>query len=277
MNKVNKKRMKPNLINLLFLVLASSSLVLVSSCGTKKAPFKTSGAETTEFNTISEQFLAAAMEGKDTKAMRDKLANVSIDELSKTLKTDEQRFAFWINTYNAYIQYILREHPEYFKDRRTFFANEQIPIAGETVAFAQIEHGVIRKSQWPLGLGYIRKVFPDKFERKLRVKHRDYHVHFALNCGAKDCPPVAIYTPSRIREQLNKGTTAYLNKTSIYDATKNEIKVTPLFSWFRGDFGGKGGVKKILKSYDIVPSTKGLDVEYKGYDWTLDLENFTDL
>ncbi|WP_350288112.1 DUF547 domain-containing protein [uncultured Croceitalea sp.] len=262
--------MKHNVITLLF-------LVFLSCCKVQEAPFKSSGIVSTDFNRLSEQFLEFARDGKDTKAIQEQLANTTLKKLSNALKTDEQKFAFWINIYNAYIQVILKEHPEYYDDRRDFFSKKQITIAGENVAFAKIEHGIIRKSQWDIGLGYFRTWFPDKFERKLRVKERDFRIHFALNCGAIDCPPVAIYTPKRIKEQLEKGTEAYLKRTSDYDITKNEVAVTSLFSWFRGDFGGKSGVKKILKRQGIIKDTKGVDLVYKNYDWTLDLDNFIDL
>ena len=172
---------------------------------------------------------------------------------------------------------ILSENPELYKDRGEFFKKDQIPIAGKLVSFAKIEHGIIRKSQWELGLGMIRTWFPDEFERKLRVDKPDYHIHFALNCGAKDCPPVAIYTADRLDEQFDKGTAAYLQRTSTYDPDTNEVAVTSLFTWFRGDFGCKSGIKDILEEYDIIPETKGVDISYKKYNWTLDLDNFTDL
>ncbi|NNE78221.1 MAG: DUF547 domain-containing protein, partial [Pricia sp.] len=127
------------------------------------------------------------------------------------------------------------------------------------------------------GLGFIRKWFPNKFERKLRVDDRDYRIHFALNCGAKDCPPVAIYEADRLDEQLNMGTKKYLERTSEYRANANEVAVTSLFSWFRGDFGCKSGIKDILKEFEIIPTTKKIDLEYKNYDWTLDLDNWTEL
>lgn len=258
-------------------VFALFILVLVSCCKVQKANLGTPTTATTNFNELSEEFLKNIQQGESTQSIQDQLANTSLDKLTGSLVTDEQRFAFWINIYNAYIQVILKEHPEYYDDRRDFFSREQIDIAGETVSFAKIEHGIIRKSQWELGLGYFRTWFPDKFERKLRVNKRDYRIHFALNCGAKDCPPVAIYTPERIKEQLEKGTKTYLKRTSDYDAEGKTASVTSLFSWFRGDFGGKSGVRKILREQEIIPDTKGVDLSYKNYDWTLDLDNFIDL
>ena len=231
----------------------------------------------TDFNELSESFLKHIIDKKDTQEIQDILANTSIEELDNSLDTNDKRLAFWLNIYNAYIQVILQKSPELYDDRGSFFKLEQINIAGETVSFAKIEHGLIRKSQWEYGLGYIRKWFPNKFERKLRVNKPVFNVHFALNCGAKDCPPVAIYEWKRLSEQLKIGTKRHLDKTSEYNSVTNVVKVTSLFSWFRGDFGGKSGIKKILKGNEIIPSTKGVDIEYTNYDWTLFLDNFIDL
>ncbi|WP_254073669.1 DUF547 domain-containing protein [Cellulophaga sp. HaHaR_3_176] len=229
------------------------------------------------FNKLSEEFLIKIKNGENTEAIREQLASTTIEELEDGLQTDTQKLAFWLNIYNGYIQFILQENPDSYSDRGSFFKKEQIKIAGTTIAFEKIEHGIIRKSQWPLGLGMIRKWFPNKLERKLRVEERDYRVHFALNCGAKDCPPVAIYYAEKLDEQLDLGTKKYLTQTTVYNKEENTVSVTPLFSWFRGDFGCKKGVKEILKAHNIVDDTKGLDITYKGYDWTLDLDNWIKL
>ena len=238
----------------------------------------TAMAQATDFNRLSEEFLQRLQDGDDTESIREQLAGTDLETLENALQTDEQKLAFWVNIYNAYILEILRENPEKYNDRREFFKADQIPIAGELRSFEKIEHGLIRKSQWPYGLGLIRKWFPNKFERKLRVTKRDYRIHFALNCGAKDCPPVAIYTPERLDEQFDISTKRYLERTTLFKKESNTARVTPLFSWFRGDFGCKSGVRDILRNYEIVPETEDkLNIEYKNYDWTLDLNNFTEL
>lgn len=227
-----------------------------------------------DFNKVSKTFLQQVKANKNTDDIQKLLATTTVLELADALDTDSKRFAFWINIYNAYIQVILKEQPKLYDDRGSFFKKEQITIAGETVSFAKIEHGIIRKSQWEYGLGRIRKWFPNRFERKLRVDKRDYRIHFALNCGAKDCPPVAIYDWKRLDEQFEKGSATYLERTTVYSKEKKEVAVTSLFSWFRGDFDGKSGVKNILKKQGLIPTTKNVDLTYKNYDWTLELDNF---
>ena len=226
---------------------------------------------------LSEQILNNVKLGQDTKALRRELFYVRVSKLNSYLYNDDLKKRFWINIYNGYIQVLLTENPELYDDRGTFFKKEQIPIAGRLLSFDKIEHGIIRKSQWKLGLGLIRKWFPNKFERQLRVDERDYRIHFAINCGAKDCPPVAIYESDRVDEQFNKSTEMYLKNNTDYDANKKEVAVTSLFNWFRGDFGCKSGVKYILKQQGLIPTTKNIDITYKDYDWTLDLDNWIEL
>lgn len=244
-----------------------------------KSPIEaqTANANQEDFNQLSQLFIERLKLNQDTKDIQEILANTNMTELDEALDNDAKRLAFWVNIYNAYILLILTEQPELYNDRGSFFKKEQIAIAGETVSFATIEHGILRKSQWEYGLGFIRKWFPNKFERKLRVDTRDYRIHFALNCGAKDCPPVAIYEWERLEEQFTKGAAGFLKNTTVYTKEKKEVVVTSLFSWFRGDFGGKSGIKKILKEQGLIPSNKDIDLSYKTYDWTLDIDNFIDL
>lgn len=252
-------------------------MIINTACTSAQKSNALDTKEDIQFNALSETLLKNAKEGKTTQELQDKLANTTLEALEEGLKTDHQKLAFWVNIYNAYIQIILSKNPELYDDRQAFFNEDRIVIAGEKVAFSKIEHGIIRKSQWPLGLGKIRKWFPNRFERKLRVDKRDYRVHFALNCGAKDCPPVAIYQADRVDEQFNKSSEMFLKKTTDYDATKEEVAVTSLFSWFRGDFGSKNDVKEILKQQGLLPTAKDIDITYKNYDWTLKLDNWIEL
>ena len=256
--------------------LKSFLLIFLIVLGCTSNMAQSSKSNISDFNVLSEQFLKDIKAGKDTKNFQDKLANTTLKTLEEGLQSDEQKLAFWVNIYNAYIQVILSKNPELYDDRQAFFNDERILIAGEKRSFSKIEHGIIRKSQWPLGLGKIRKWFPNKFERKLRVDKRDYRIHFALNCGAKDCPPVAIYEADRLNEQFEKGTANYLKKTTDYNEKGKTVAVTSLFSWFRGDFGSKNGTKKILLKQKLIPN-KDVELEFKNYDWTLHLDNWTEL
>ncbi|MFZ1750641.1 MAG: DUF547 domain-containing protein, partial [Saprospiraceae bacterium] len=143
-------------------------------------------------------------------------------------------------------------------------------------SFADIEHGILRRSQHEYFLGYLTKLFPSSIEKMLRVQKRDWRIHFALNCGAKSCPPVAVYDVDRLDEQLNASAMSYLKTFTTYNKTENIASVTSLFSWFRGDFGGLAGIKTILKDRGLIPD-RSVRLKTSYYDWTLDLGNFISL
>ncbi|WP_235297550.1 DUF547 domain-containing protein [Portibacter marinus] len=223
---------------------------------------------------LSQDFLKALQDKKPTEEYKKVLADIDLDKLASQIDTDRKRLAFWINIYNAYIMDILKDAPGKYDDRGEFFKADQIKIAGKNVSFDDIEHGVIRSSVLKLSWGYFSKWFVSEWERKLRTDHRDYRIHFALNCGAKSCPPVAIYDDQTINEDLEEITEQYLTRVSEYKEEEDKVITTPLMSWFRGDFGGKSGSKEILEKFDIIPNTD-VELEFGDYDWTLDLFNFT--
>lgn len=225
---------------------------------------------------VSIDFLRNIRNNEDTKDQEILLQNATVEELANDLETNTDRLVFWINVYNGFIQKILMENPELYEDRGEFFKNKQIPIIGRTLSFTDIEHGMIRRSQFEYFLGYVTNWFAPSYEKKLRVFEQDAMIHFALNCGAKDCPYIVIYTPNRYEYQISESTREYLNKISVVEEEWKKVKTTPLMSWFRGDFGGKKGSKEMLADYGVIPSAEGWEIAYLGYDWTLELGNFTD-
>lgn len=246
----------------------------VSSCGVQRPNGSDKRVESTKFNRLSEEMLNNLKANKSVAAIQKSLASIKEEELENDLALDEQRKAFWINIYNGYIIATLKNNKDKFNDRGAFFGKEQINIAGNMLSFDDIENGMIRKSQYKFGLGYIGKIFPPSFERHLRVKQRDYRIHFAINCGAKSCPPVRIYKAETVNDQLQQAAKAYLTNHTKYDNSEDTVETSVLTSWFRGDFGGKSGTKKILKEFKLIPEDSNPSLNYGSYDWTLDIDNF---
>lgn len=248
----------------------------ISSCGIKRPSISNDVVENTAFNKLSEKMLTNLKGNKSVDDIQKTLATADEKELEQVLALDEQRKAFWINVYNGYIIAILKKDKDQFKDRGAFFGKKQVNIAGHMLSFDDIENGMIRKSQYKFGLGYVGKFFPSEFERNLRVKERDYRIHFAINCGAKSCPPVRIYQAETVNKELQNASKAYLTTFTKYDKNKDVVTTSTLMSWFRGDFGGKPGTKKILKEFKLIPEDSNPAVEYGSYDWTLDINNYAE-
>ena len=214
------------------------SLFLLFSIDSLKAQEMDSLNSDTSFAELSMILLQNVRDGKPTKEIQEKLANVSREELNNDLDTESEKKAFWLNVYNAYVQILLTEEPELFKDRNSFFgynffSSPQVTIAGKELSFDDIEHGIIRHSKIKLSMGYLDKWFPSDFEVIFRWDEVDPRVHLALNCGAKSCPYIAIFNPERVEEQLDIISKQYLEKTTIYNAQENIVKVNALMISFR--------------------------------------------
>lgn len=222
----------------------------------------------------SKELLTAVKKGKSTDKMVKEFENISLDSLVDGLNSQNEKLAFWINTYNAFIQIILSEKPELYEDRGEFFGNKLMTIAGIEMSFDDIEHSIMRNSRNKLSGGYLKKWCEPKWIKRLRNEDIDGRIHFAINCGAKSCPPVAIYDDTTLDRELNRISKAYLkDKTTIDGET---VTTTPLFSWFRADFGGKRGIKKFLKNKGIVNEGLDIDLEFGNYDWTLSLGDYVE-
>ncbi|MEM6841638.1 MAG: DUF547 domain-containing protein [Bacteroidota bacterium] len=257
-----------------FLLLSASLLLM---CSPAKESQRASHDKSYPNVALSKELVRTAREGKDASGIMDKLAAVSVEELSAELDTDESRKAFWINVYNASVQHILTRQPELFEDRGAFFKKDQITIAGELISLDKIEHGIIRGSKIKWLLGLVSDPFADQYERTFRTDKADGRIHFALNCGAKSCPYIAVYDAIYMDEQLDEIANQFLNRTSTYEPESEKVYVTSLFSWFRGDFGGKSGIRDYLRKYEVIPQEADPSLSFETYDWTLELGNYTDL
>jgi hypothetical protein len=225
---------------------------------------------------LSQNLLYNVKTGADTRPQIDSLANSMPAMLSDELTSEDEKLTFWLNVYNAFIQIKLKENSELYTNRSHFFKTKSIVIAGQKLSLDDIEHGLLRHSKTKLSLGYFNKWFPGKFEKTLRLKAVDYRIHFALNCGAASCPPIAFYKPDVIESQLNLATKNYLIQEVVVDSVKNTVTVPKLMLWFKADFGGKKGVIKILKGQGLLSASAKPKIKYKDYNWGLELNKFAE-
>lgn len=228
------------------------------------------------FTSLSAKLVEAVKEGKPTAAMRRELAEIDAARLNQALQTDAQKKAFWINLYNAYIQITLKEDPSLYEDRSAFFSEPRFTVARKKLSFDDVEHGIIRSSELKLALGLIKNPFADEFEKQFRTVKTDARIHFALNCGAASCPPIAILKAASINQQLDQLSRQFLQKSSRFNEAENTLEVSRLFSWFRGDFGGSEGTLEFLKKYEVIPKESNPSISYDEYDWTLKLDYYAE-
>jgi hypothetical protein len=201
-------------------------------------------------------------------------ADLGSTDLATTLSDDDARTAFWLNVYNAAVQDELRADPSRYDSRIRFFTGDRVTVAGHELSLNDIEHGILRRSKSVLGLGYVPRVFPSGFERTHRVEELDARIHFALNCGAASCPPIAAYSTADLDEELALASRSYLEIEVDYDLDAGVVRVPRLFLWYRGDFGGRAGIRDYLRSYGRLPEGTSPRIRYRSYDWSLELDAF---
>lgn len=226
---------------------------------------------------LAESYLHAVRRGESGNEAAAALRNLSRQGLADALDTDSARLTFWINLYNAAAQSVLTADPSVFEARNAFFSAPLVTVAGHSLSLDAIEHGLLRRSRPKWGFGYVPNPFPNEFEQQFRVSERDPRIHFALNCGAASCPPIAAYETDHIDEQLDLATRGYLDSEVHYDPERKQVRVPRLMLWFIGDFGGLSGIRRFLSDHGTVPSDSHPRIRFSEYDWTLEAGQFASL
>lgn len=214
----------------------------------------------------------------DFKKLTQHLQTLDIGSLSP-----QERKALMINIYNCLaihglVSGVLGD-PTSTTSRLKFYASVSYIIQGLAFSLNDIEHGILRGNKAsPVPLS--SKPFAINELEKLNLcLELDPRIHFALNCGAKGCPPIGVYSADSIDKQLDRATRAYLNET-VVDTNKNTVSISMLFKWYRSDFGSSdesvlswiedhasvkisSEIKKLREVQSSIP------IEYLEYDWNL--------
>jgi len=226
---------------------------------------------------LAESYLLAVRHGEDPTASRDALATLEEDALAAALDSREAATAFWLDVYNASAQHLLDGDRTLWEKRlltRPIFTDPLVTVAGHDLSLDDVEHGILRGSKTSWGLGYVPRLRPSAFEKRFRQDAVDPRIHFALNCGAASCPPVAVYTAAGVDSQLDLATESFLASECDYDPDANHATVSRLFLWYRGDFGGNAGIRSFLQHHGVVPEGRTPSLSYRDYDWSLTLGTY---
>lgn len=224
---------------------------------------------------LAADLLYVVKTGGETDRLRDDLATLERSRMRRALDSREGKLSFWCNCYNAYAQLLLEGASSSLDgrlERWKFLARDRIPVAGVWLSLADVEHGMLRRSKHPWGLGYLPRPFPSAFEREFRLPACDPRIHFALGHGGDHCPPVTVYSPADVDADLDVAVAWYLEETVSYDSDADVATVPRLFSRYRGDFGGKRGIVAFLREHDAIPSTRRPTIRYESTGETPVLE-----
>ncbi|HSN73728.1 MAG TPA: DUF547 domain-containing protein [Anaerolineae bacterium] len=198
------------------------------------------------------------------------------------LTTREQRLAFWINLYNVLILDatatfgVSRSVTEGRLGVVSFFRRAAYKVGGQRFSANDIEHGILRANRphWAIPGPQLG---PHDPRRAWRVTPLDPRIHFALNCASRSCPPIGVYDAERIDAQLDLAAASFIANDVAIDAHGGIMRLSSIFKWYAGDFGGRAGVLAFLK--ERLPDGEGrkwlrrqgpyVRLIYSPYDWGL--------
>lgn len=196
----------------------------------------------------------------------EKVKTVSFEEYHRW--DNEQKIAFWINTYNALVMnavvdnYPLKKgmhlkafvYPENSVQQiPDIWRRKVIRIFGRETSLDDIEHGILRK------------------------EFSEPRIHFALVCASSGCPRLRgePYFPEKLSRQLDEEAVKFLSDPAKaqYDSGKDLLHLSPIFQWFRGDFEKAGGLFPFLRRYlpkeTAAKVSSKTSIRWLGYDWSL--------
>lgn len=204
-----------------------------------------------------------------------------IQRVNLKIMDDVERMAYIINLYNLMIKYAFVKVgiPATNSTRATFFDDVSVNVGGDIFSFNDLEHGILRaNTRHPYQL---TKRFGAMSSRKqFALKVLDSRVHFALNCGAKSCPPVKKFTADAIDEELRIAAMAFCEDESnvAIDEEKMELHLNKILYWYQSDFARskselpekvlqylRGEKKELLNK---LIQQGDLSVKFLDYDWS---------
>ena len=175
----------------------------------------------------------------------------------------EQRMAFLINAYNAFmVEKILARYPDirsvwdFGKLFGNPFKDEFFSLLGKKSSLDGIEHGILRA--------------PGAYDEP--------RVHFALNCASVGCPMLRAeaYVPDRLETQLEDQAVRFLSDRERNRMRDGRLEVSKIFDWYARDFSSP---EKFFSRYaalladgadqqDLVRNGKA-PLSFLDYDWSL--------
>jgi len=172
--------------------------------------------------------------------------------------TRSQRMAFLINVYNASTLRLMADNlpVKSIKDIggvRSVWNLKVVRLFGGKYTLGHLENALIRK------------------------QFKSPSVHFALVCGSRSCPPLRKepYTAEILEDQFTDQAQIFLgnNKKNYVDLKSKTIFLSPVFSWFREDFGKTDAeiIALVAGHFEIAEQEAllrgGFKIDYTKFDW----------
>ncbi|EKX36035.1 hypothetical protein GUITHDRAFT_165845, partial [Guillardia theta CCMP2712] len=190
--------------------------------------------------------MAASEEYAGYKALAEGLREVDTRSMG-----EEERVAFFINVYNCLVidAIISLGKPKDLLSRLRMYAEAAYNIGGATFSLNDIENGVLRGNQSPPTINpFAQKPFGEGDARAgIACKKPDPRIHFALNCGARGCPPIRFYRGEELDAMLDKAARSFCRSIEV-DQDKGVVYMSQIFEWYENDFQSDSTDKPLVSA-----------------------------
>jgi hypothetical protein len=193
------------------------------------------------------------------------------------LAGEDTRLAFWINVYNALVRHVVWK--EGARGSVIFqlgmFRRAAYAIGGRRYSLDVIEHGLLRANR-RLPLSFSRALAAGDPRLEAAPRTSDPRIHFALNCGARSCPPIRVYLSGAIHKQLDLAAGAYFASEASLDREARRVVLPRLMKYYAADFGARDDALRFAAEYLeaadgawLRENARRVSIRYSPYDWTI--------
>jgi len=206
------------------------------------------------------------------------LATSELQSIDLFALKQQEKLALFLNLYNMLVIHanVVVGPPVGLIQRTTYFSNAKYQIGRDIYSLDDIEHGILRGNQSPPGSLF--KPFSSNDSRLPHIMSKDCRIHFALNCGAKSCPPLRTFSFENIDGALTFAAESFIDDNVIIDISKKLILISKIFSWYKSDFGksdkdlllylAKFMDKKTKEELISLIENGKYSLKFQDYDWT---------
>lgn len=171
-----------------------------------------------------------------------------INHLNRDIISTKENKANYINLYNLLvIQQVVQHYPTNSPmDIPGFFDRSTLSVGADQKTLNHLENNIIR------------------------AQYKDSRVHFALVCGAIDCPPLQSYAyrEENLNKQLYIVTSEAINNPNFIKTTKEKSEVSSIFQWYIADFGNsEKGIIEFINKFNTSDPIKS--ISFYSYNWQL--------
>ena len=172
------------------------------------------------------RFRYADVSRGDSKQLNKYIAKMASTDPRDYRKVEQK--AYWLNLYNALtLQGLLKVYPVTSVERDKSSRKRRVTVAKKKLSVADID------------------------QRILRPIWQDYKMVFGLSCASVGCPAIhaQAFTGANTDKLLKQYAREFINHPRGLTVSKNELRVSRIFSWYRDEFGAGDGDRQLIRLF----------------------------